>query len=158
MAFKAQLASGIQNAEAVRPHEPHPGAAPIAHELPLPTLALRAYLGESSRDHEHRPDTASRTILRHANDLIGGHDHDGELHRSRDVAQRSVGRKRLDHISAIVDGIDRSRELASDQVVQDLAADRSSPSGGSDDGDGPGGEEASHRGDRRRALALLKAR
>ncbi len=114
-------------------------------------------LGEAHGDDEQRAHAGGGTVAGDLDDVFRRHDDDRELDRSRNVADRVVRRKRLDDIGLRVDRVDDPLELRAEEVAQHLGADGSPPTGGADDGDRLGLQEALDGGDRGHPLALLES-
>ena len=93
-------------------------------------------------------------------DLHRGRRRDGdhrEVDRARDVQDRPVGRHRLDHVGVRVDRVDGPREIAVEQVVEQLPADRPASSRGAHDRDRGGVQQGPHRRGGGDLLPVLEA-
>ena len=87
---------GVEHAKAVGADDTHPGVPADRDQLRLALGAVAASLGEPGRDHDERPHTcAAHSVAATPTTPSAGTDHDCEIDRLRNVADRSVGGKRL---------------------------------------------------------------
>ena len=118
---------GIERTEAVGPNDPDAGIAADLEQLPLPSRSFLADLGESGRDHQHRPHAGGGALARNPDHPLGGDDDHSQLDPSGDLADRAVRGQRLDDIRLLVDRVDRAVEFSRQEVVKDLSADGPAP-------------------------------
>ena len=124
-----QADAGVGHAETGRPDHPHAVAAADAQQL----RAGRA--AEPGRDHHQRPDAPPPAVL-------GDPEHrprrDGDDRQVDLLGQRGRRRQAADAVQlsrARVDRVDRAREAAVDEVLQDRPPDRSGAPARADDRD-----------------------
>ena len=97
-------------------------------------------------------------MTRDAQNLLGGHDHNRELHARGNVGDRAVGRKRLHDVGVIVDGVDRPVEIPREDVVKDSSAHRVALSRCTDHCHRARLEKAADSSDGGKPLALIELR
>ena len=129
---EADSRRGVEDAEAVGADQPHPRLAADVEQLPLPAATLLAHLGEAGGDHDQRLDAGGGALAGDLHHLGGGNGDHRQLGRRGQGPDRRVGGHRLDHRGGPVDRVDRSLEIAVEQVPEDAAADRGGGAGSAD--------------------------
>ena len=125
------------------------------HQLTLGRLAVRTGLGEAGRDHDQTPYALLRALLDHLEHVRGGHDDHRQLDVVGDVDHGRVGAHAGDMGRRRVHGVDGPREVALEEVAEDLVSDRPPSPAGSDHRDRPGPQEPLDRSGRRRSFTVV---
>ncbi len=82
---------GVEDPEAVRPDQTHPGCPADLDQLSLALSPLLAGLGEAGRNDKERTDSGGGALASDVRDPRGGHNHDAQVDRPWDVGDRVVG-------------------------------------------------------------------
>ena len=121
--------------EAVRPDHARAVGADEREQLLLALGALAPDLGEAGGDDDERAYALAERLL-------GGLEHgrrrqrdDGEVDRVRDLLDRGVRTNAGDRLAVPVHRVRGTREVALEDVAEELAADRAAPARRADDGD-----------------------
>lgn len=117
--------AGHQDAQAIRPDDPHEmGLGGIEHRL-FQRLALAArQFAEPCRQHHRRLATARRQFADHARYDLGRRAYDGEIGCCRQRRHVGIGVDALDRFVFRVHRQDRTLESAGEQIARKHVADR----------------------------------
>jgi hypothetical protein len=132
---QADLGVGVDQAEGVRSHDPHPVGARVLHEPALPLPALLAGLAEPGGEHDQAVRPLAGAVRDHGFDAVGGHRDDHELDRSRHVDDPDVPRDAVHRRPGAVHHGQRAGEPGRHQVGEDQPPERVRRTTGPDDHD-----------------------
>ena len=133
-ASQSSIRIRVEYAEAVRPENPHPGAARDREQLSLPVTPGGADLRETGRYHRQYGDGFLGAGLGARQNGVGRRRHERQIDRLGDLSHTRVGMKTLHDPSVRVHGIDGSGERT-DKVLKKAAGNRFSVRAGADHGD-----------------------
>ena len=146
---------GVHHAHAVGPDHAHAVAPSPAHQLTLGRIALRTGLSEAGRDHDQPPYAFLGALLDHLEHVRGRHDDHRQLDVVGDVDHGRVG-AHAGHVGrGGVDGVHGPREVALEEVAEDLVSDRPPFPPGADHRDRPGPQQPLHGSGRRPSFAVV---
>ena len=150
-----QAEDGHGDAEAVRADEPRSVRSHEREQLLLALGAFGADLGESRGDHAQRLDALPQCLLCRLEHAAAGHADDCEVDWIGDLLDRRVRAHACDGLAVAVDGVRGAGEVRSEDVAEELTADRAAALRRADDGDGGRSEERPERRGDRDVVALL---
>ena len=139
------LGRRVDDAEAVRPDEPHPVPAGQRDQVVLEALAGVVLVGEARRDDDQPLHPPHRALLDDAHHLVGRHADHGQVQLAGDVEHRVPGPHARHVVRARVDRVHGPLEPAAHQVVEHLVADRALAARRTDDRHRVGPQEALDR-------------
>ncbi len=137
----AHTGGGVHDTEAVRPDDSHAVAPGGGHDCALGRLAVAADLGEPGRDDHEPVYTLLCTLLDDGGNGRGGYDDHREVDRVGNVQHGCVRPHARDRRRGRVHGIHRPLELVTEQVAEQLVADRALFSARANDRDRRGGKQ-----------------
>ena len=115
-----------------------------ADECKQPLLSIPAFgadLGEAGGHDTDGADTGSQSVFSRIENGVRRHADQRELDRDLESAKRASTRHACDRVPRAVDRVRRTLEATSEDVPEELTADRSAASRGAVDGDARGVEE-----------------
>ncbi len=152
---EAHLGGGVDDAEGVRPDDPHAVRARVPHEGALAFAPFGAALGVSGGDHDEPLHAVFAAFGDDLGDVLGRHGDDREVHGAVDVPHGAVGRHPVELLlllrEGLVHGVQAAGEAGVADVAEDTAAHAARGAPGADDGDRTGREQPLH-GPRLRAV------
>ncbi|EPJ38138.1 hypothetical protein STAFG_4823 [Streptomyces afghaniensis 772] len=139
---------GVDDAEGVRPDDPHAVRARVPHECALAFAPLGAALGVSGGDHDQPLHAVFAALGDDLGHMFGRHGDDREVDRAVDVPHRAVGGNPVELLLPLgqcpVHGVEAAGVPGVADVAEDAAAHAARGAPGSDDGDRAGGEQPLH--------------
>ena len=140
----------VQQPQAVRPDDAHPGCTCHLQDVALLEGAGRAGVGEAAAEHDDPAHAPLAAFLDSIRDCSGSQRDDGKVRDHGQVGDAAVRRHTTDCVRMRMDRIDGAGEVGAKQVSQQLAADRAGRAPDADQRDGPRPQhafQAVHAGD-----------
>ena len=133
--IEANRRIGVDDADAVRPDDPHPVPSSCGRQLTLAFRAFGADFGEAATDHDQPASTLRRAVGHERRNLVRGDGDDAEVDHTWDLGDRSERGKTFDGVALRVHRIDRATKSCLEHAVDDFVADGAGAPAGADHGD-----------------------